>query len=151
MIISFQYDLPSIDKLLVSKETEEMVLFEPFLLINPVTKTDFPSSDEPYYTSLEMQLRHLLYKFDKKWITSERQVILVSNECISTVHFIFDENNEVSKINVFQRSSNLLNLEDDVQFFNYFINKYLTNLKVDINIFVSAPHIFKGKKKKVED
>ncbi|UDY80710.1 hypothetical protein [Geobacillus phage GR1] len=151
MITSFRYELPQIDKLLISKETEEMVLFEPFLLINPITKTDFPPSDEPYYTSLEMQLRHLLYKFDKKWITSERQVIYSSDECISTIHFIFDENNKVKQINAFQRSSNLLNLEDDVQFFNYFVKKYLPDSKVDINIFVSMPHVFKGKKKKIED
>ena len=151
MIKIFQYELPVIEKLSILKETEDMVLFEPFLLINPVTKTNFPPSDELYYTSLEMQLRHLLYKFDKKWITSERQVMYHSDECISAIHFIFDKNYKVTKINVFQRSSNLLNLEDDVMFFNYFVNKYLPDLKVDINIFVSAPHVFKGKKKKIED
>jgi hypothetical protein len=151
MLTSFQYELPVVDELLVSKETEDMVLFEPFLLINPVTKTDFPPSDEPYYTSLEMQLRHLLFKYEHGWITSERQVMYHSEECISTIHFIFDENNKVKQINAFQRSSNLLNLEDDVQFFNYFVNKYLPGSKVDINIFVSMPHIFKGKKKKIED
>jgi len=151
MIKSFQYDLPVAGELLVSKDTEEMVLFEPFLLINPRTDDKFPSSDEPYYTALEMQLRHLLYKFLKGWITSERQVIFSSDECISTVHFIFDEHKEVKQINVFQRSSNLLNLEDDVMFFNYFIKKYLKPEKVDLSIFVSMPHLFKNKKRKVED
>jgi len=133
------------------KTTEEMVLFEPFLLCNAATESnDFPSDDEPYYTALEYQLRHLLYKFDKKWISSERQVIFTSDECISTIHFLFDENMRVNTINVFQRSSNLNNLKDDVQFFNYFVKKYLAR-KVDINIFVSAPHTFIGKSKKVED
>jgi hypothetical protein len=144
--------IPAIFELDVSKETDEMVLYEPFLLLNPVTECiDFPLDDEPYYTSLEMQLRHLLFKFHKGWITSERQVIYTSDECISTIHFIFDEKRNTKGINVFQRSSNVLNLEDDVQFFNYFIAKYFDLLKVDLNIFVSMPHIFKGKTKKIED
>lgn len=149
-MLAFSYT-PKPEQLIVAKETEEMVLFEPFLLLNPRTDNDFPPSDEPYYTSLEMTLRHLLYKFHKGWISSERQVIHSSDECISTVHFIFDEKRNVSAINVFQRSSNLLNLEDDAQFFNYFVAKYLDLLTIDIKIFVSMPHIFKGKLKKIED
>lgn len=144
--------IPDINQLFTSKETSEMVLYEPFLLLNPATDNrSFPLDDEPYYTSLEMQLRHLLFKFRKGWITSERQVMYSSDECISTIHFIFDEEKNIRGINVFQRSSNVLNLEDDVQFFNYFIDKYASYFDVDLNIFVSMPHIFKNKTKKIED
>lgn len=147
----FSY-VPSQDELIVSKETEEMVLFYPFLLLSPRTDDKFPASDEPYYTALEFQLRHLLFKFEKGWIKSERQVIYSSDECISTVHFIFNDEKKVSTINVFQRSSNILNLEDDAQFFNYFIKKYLEESPwITVNIMVSMPHIFKNKLKKIED
>lgn len=149
-MLGFSY-VPEPERLIVAKETEEMVLFGPFLLLSPRTEDTFPESDEPYYTSLEMSLRHLIFKYEKGWISSERQVIYTSDECISTVHFIFNEDKEVSEINVFQRSSNLLNLEDDAQFFNYFIKKYLGNRKVKVNMMISMPHIFKGKKKKIED
>lgn len=149
----FLYDfIPQAEQLPILKETEEMVLFEPFVLLNPITKSnDFPSSDEPYYTSLEMQLRHLLYKFEKGWITSERQVMYSSDECISAIHFTFNNEKEIIGVNVFQRSSNVLNLEDDVQFLNYFINKYASLDRVNLYITVSQPHVFKGKKKKIED
>lgn len=150
-MINFNY-VPQSNELTISKTTEEMILFEPFLLANPKTSVSFPPSDEPYYTALEMTLRHLLYKFDCGWITSERQVIHSSDECISTVHFLFDENKEVKTINVFQRSSNLLNLIDDCQFFNYFIDRYLNgDENIKVNILVSAPHVFIGKNKKIED
>ena len=145
-------DLPKTADLRVIKDTDEMVLFEPFLLSDPYESDKFPPSDEPYYTALEMTLRHLLFKFDKGWIDSERQVIYSSDECISTIHFTFDEDNDLSQINVFQRSSNMNNLRDDVMFFNYFIAKYAEHpFLVDLNIFVSMPHIFKNKNKKIED
>src|SRR5437763_11239386 len=98
MILGFT-KIPTANDLIVAKETDEMVLYEPFLLTNVRTRTTFPPSDEPYYTSLEMVLRHLLFKYEKKWITSERQVIYSSDECISTIHFVFDENDKVTKIN----------------------------------------------------
>lgn len=152
MSMMYSYDhIPSLRELNVAKETDEMVLFEPFILENPETEILFPPSDEPYYTALEMSLRHLLYKFSKGWITSERQVIFSSDECISTVHFLFNEKKQVTSIHVFQRSSNVINLYDDVQFFNHFINKYCESSKVDLKIFVSMPHRFKGKLKKIED
>lgn len=149
-MLGFSYP-PTKDQLIVAKETEEMVLFKPFLLLSPRTEDTFPPSDEPYYTSLEMQLRHLIYKYEAGWISSERQVIYTSDECISVVHFVFDEEKNVSEINVFQRSSNILNLEDDCQFFNYFIKKYLDSRDIKVNIMVSMPHYFKNKKKKIED
>ena len=150
--MQFFIKIPSIDTLFISKETKEMKLYEPFIMMNPPTKSnDFPKTDYLYYKSLESQLLHLLYKFKSGWISYERQVILSGDECISTVHFIFDENKEVSRINVFQRSSNLLNLEDDVQFFNYFINKHLSSKQIELLIFVSMPHVFNGKTKKIED
>lgn len=142
--------IPFIEDLNIVKETEDMVLFEPFLLSNPKTNSnDFPEFDELYYLSLELQLKHLIYKFEKGWITSERQVMLATDECISTVHFIFDNEKNVTGINVFQRSSNLFNIEEDIQFFNYFIEQFI-GTKVDLNIMFSMPHIFKDKILKIE-
>lgn len=142
--------IPYIEDLNIVKETEDMVLFEPFLLSNPKTNSnDFPEFDELYYLSLELQLKHLIYKFEKGWITSERQVMLATDECISTVHFIFDNEKNVTGINVFQRSSNLFNIEEDIQFFNYFIEQFI-GTKVDLNIMFSMPHIFKDRIVKIE-
>lgn len=149
-MLGFSY-VPKEEDLIVAKETEDMVLYGPFLLLSPRTSDEFPPSDEVYYEALEAQLVHLLYKFEHGWIQSERQVFYTSDECISSIHFVFDENKKVSAINVFQRSSNLLNLEDDAQFFNYFIKKHLGgDLSIKTSILVSMPHIFKGKTKKVE-
>jgi hypothetical protein len=149
-MLSYSF-IPRVQDLFVAKETEEMVLFEPFFLQNPVTEDTFPEFDQEYYTMLEHSLYHLLFKFRKGWITSERQIIYSSDECISTVHFILDENKEIDTINVFQRSSNIFNLKEDVQFFNYFIKMYGDPTKVKLNIFVSMPHVFKNKLRKVED
>lgn len=77
--------------------------------------------------------------------------MISSDECISNIHLLFDEQGKVSTINVFQRSSNLYNLDENVQFFNYLINNCLNSEKIDLNILISAPHVFKGKKKKIED
>ena len=130
-------------------EDNKIINYEQFILENPITKNTFPEFDEPYYTHLEYSLRHLLYKFDKNWITSSRQVIMATEECISTIHFVYDNNKKVTNINVFQRSSNINNIEEDMQFLNYFKEKYLT-LDVNINVFVSMPHIFLDRITKVD-
>lgn len=134
----------------VVEETDEVINFEPFIMENIKTKTTFPSSDKLYYEALEAQLVHLLYKFQSGWISSPRQVMYNSDECISNVHFVMNSNREVTRINVFQRSSNLFNLKDDIQFFNYFKKKH--NLDdANVTVFISAPHVFKNKMKKIED
>ena len=138
------------DFLEVSSKNNEIINYESFLLTNPISKKTFPEFDEPYYTSLEYSLRHLLYKYEKKWITSNRQVIHSTDECISNVHFVFDTDNKVTGVNVFQRSSNVNNLEEDVQFLNYFVNKYIDHA-IELNIFVSMPHIFTNRKTKVDE
>ena len=71
-----------------------------------------------------------------------------SDECISNVHFSFI-NGKIIDVNVFQRSSNINNIEEDIQFLNYFINKYI-GYKVNLNILVSMPHLFCKKKTKVD-
>lgn len=148
----FTRRLPEIKDLDIVFDSEEITNYKSFMLKNIETSIDFPFDDELYYSALEHQLRHLIYKFDKGWITSNRQVIYTSDECISTVHFVMNEYKQIVQINVFQRSSNLNNLVDDVQFFNYFVNKYLPNpLLPEINILVSMPHVFKNKHKKIED
>lgn len=137
------------DFLIKGEETEELINYGSFVLCNPITDLDFPEFDELYYTHLEYSLRHLLYKYKKGWIPSNRQVMYSSDECISTIHFVFNNKDEVTEVNVFQRSSNLNNLKEDAQFLNYFINKYLGN-NVHLNIMISVPHIYKNKRTKVD-
>lgn len=131
-------------------ENDSIINYESFMLINPITEKIYPDFDEPYYTHMEFTLRHLLYKFEKGWITSPRQVMFSSDECISNVHFVFDEDMNITDINVFQRSSNINNLKEDAQFFNYFIKKYI-GYPVILNIFISIPHCFKNKKIKIDE
>lgn len=135
--------------LTIIDETKDMILYESFMLEDVHTETSFPNFDELYYKSLEAQLVHLFHKFENGWITSPRQVMKNSDECISNVHFVMSADKKLLKINVFQRSSNLYNLKEDVQFFNYFKKKYLEK-DVPISIFVSMPHVFKHKNIKVE-
>lgn len=151
-MLTFNQEIPESKDLNIVKENKEMVLFEPFLMTNPhvCLPTEPPESDQLYYDSLKAHLVHLLYKFEKGWISSERQVIYSSYECISTIHFTFDDDKKVKSINVFQRSSNLLNIEDDIQFFSDFIFNNIL-YPVELNYFVSQPHILKGKVKKIED
>ena len=132
----------------IESKDEDLINFESFLLMNPITEIKFPEFDEPYYTHMEYTLRHLLYKYEKGWITSPRQVMHSSDECISNVHFSFI-NGKIIDVNVFQRSSNINNIEEDIQFLNYFINKYI-GYKVNLNILVSMPHLFCKKKTKVD-
>ena len=147
---NFKFSEESIDSYLnVTSSDEEITNYESFLLKNPVSKVAFPEFDEPYYTSLEYSLRHLLYKYENNWITSSRQVVHSTDECISNVHFVFNIDNKIISVNVFQRSSNINNLEDDIQFLNYFIRKYLKK-DIELNVFVSMPHEFHKKKTKVD-
>ncbi len=131
-------------------EDNSIINYRSFIMINPITPDSFPNFDEPYYTHMEYTLRHLLYKFKKGWITSPRQVMFSSDECISNVHFIFDNNMNVTDMNIFQRSSNINNLKEDIQFLNYFINKYIKH-PITLSIFISIPHRFKNKKTKVDE
>ena len=136
-------------ELTIVDKTDTLINYEQFILINPITINKFPKFDTLYYEHLEYTLRHLLYKFESGWINSSRQVMMSSDECISTIHFVFDNNKKVTNINVFQRSSNIRNIEEDMQFLNYFKEKYLTS-NVNINVFVSMPHIFLDRITKVD-
>lgn len=150
VLYNFNFKKRSIKEFLnVTSSDEEITNYESFLLKNPISKVVFPDFDEPYYTSLESSLRHLLYKYENNWITSSRQVAHSTDECISNVHFVFNTDNKIISVNVFQRSSNINNLEEDIQFLNYFIRKYL-NKDIELNIFISMPHEFHKKKTKVD-
>lgn len=145
-------------QLVIIDETKDMVSYEPFILKNAHRSTipQKPDFDELYYEHLFLTLKHLIYKYKKGWITSPRQVIYSSDECISTVHLIFDDNKNLTNIHIFQRSSNIVNLEEDVQFFNWFIHhgamlSVEQAHKVETVHFVSMPHRFKNKKTKVDD
>lgn len=138
----------------VRKITKDTIYYNPFIIQNPVTDFVFPDYDEVYYESLLAQLIHELYKFKEGWTSSERQVMVFGNECISTVHFLFDLSGNVTNINVFQRSSNLEIFDKDCQFFNYFIVKELmtenSGIEINLTIFNSSPHRFLSKKHKID-
>ena len=146
------YNEEAIMSLDIVNEDEETVYLEPFMMVNPkIDCTELPAFDKLYYEYLEKTLEHLLYKYEKGWITSPRQVMYSSDECISGVHFLFNKNNSLT-INIFQRSSNIKNIKDDIGFFSYFINKHLSKKydSIVVNHFVSCPHYFKNKKTKVD-
>lgn len=141
------------DELEVEKSTKNMILFKTFVNHNPhndfhfLAEQSYPSSDELYYESLRAQLVHVLHKYSAGWLTSERQLLIATEECISTVQFILNEEGKVSKINAFLRSSNLKQYRDDVTFFNAFIKENYNGMiadNVELDLFVSMPHVITG-------
>ena len=143
-------NLEELNKLEIVSSDNEVEYFESFMFLNPETEKTFPKFDSIYYEMLEAHLLHLHYKFKKGWITSERQVLYSSDECITTVHFV--EYKDSLTLNIFQRSSNIANIKEDMQFFNYLLNKHFSDSykETKFNVFVSMPHKFKNKKYKIE-
>ena len=117
----------------IVNENEKTVNFQSFILSDPQTNVEFPNFNEPYYTHMEYTLRQAMHS---------------SDECISNVHFVYDDNKDIIEVNVFQRSSNIRNLEEDAQFLNYFIDKYIGE-NIKLNMFISMPHYFKDRITKI--
>ena len=114
------------------------------------------SGDEPYYTSVYYQFRHLIHMYNEGWITSPRQLVLTSKDCLSTIHLVVSENG--LSLHCFQRSSNIDNaLEEDIRFLCFLLmsvtklkNVAIAPLWRDIKLFISLPHTFGNNKSKVE-
>lgn len=121
-----------------------------FMLINPKTQIKFPEFDAPFFERMNATLKHKLHCYKEGWITSERQVFYTSDECMTTIQFVFDEQWSCITMNVFMRSSNLRNIDQDIQFLNYFLKENFPNENHTLNVFVSMPHIFLDRITKVD-
>ena len=131
----------------VENENDELINFETFILSNPITENEFPEFDKPFFNRMDATLKHILHCYTEGWINSERQIFYTSNECLTTIQFVFRRNKLV--VNCFQRSSNLKNLKEDAQFLNWFIMNNFSEWPFELNIMVSMPHYFKNKTTKV--
>jgi len=122
-------------------------LFEPTLLrftvptILQKLRNNFKNDIEPeYYRELLARYKHIKYKFREGWIKSDRQLIILSDDCISTIHILPGD-----RINAFIRSSNIDNiLEQDVAFLASLTNK-------ELNVFISMPHSWGNNKTKLQN
>lgn len=114
------------------------------------------SNDAPYYESVYAQFKHLIHMYNEKWITSPRQLVLTSKDCLSTIHLVASENS--LSLHCFQRSSNIDNaLSEDIHFLCFLLMS-VTKLRgyqvaplwKEIKLFISIPHTFGNSKSKVE-
>ena len=142
-----EFDLYRDGILKVENETDKIINYSSFILSDPVTDIVFPEFDKPFFDRMNYTLAHILHCYDAGWITSERQVFYSSNECLTTIQFVNREDR--IQCNVFQRSSNLLNIKEDVEFLNWFMDKHFKGMKKELNILVSMPHVFKDRVTKV--
>lgn len=149
-IYNFDFRKESIkDMLAIEDENSEVINFESFILVNPKTDIVFPENDRLFFERMDATLKHILYCYEHGWIRSERQVFYTSNECLTTLQFVFREDRVM--LNVFQRSSNLNNLKEDIEFLNYFLERNFPSIEKELNVFVSMPHVFKHKLRKVDN
>lgn len=150
VITNFDFVMNDIhEELSIESSSNELTNYESLILVNPITGVDFPGFDKPFFDRMDATLDHILYQYEKGWITSERQVFYTSNECLTTIQFVF--RGDRIQMNVFQRSSNVNNLKEDIQFLNYFLKKVAIKKQMitELNVFVSMPHEFHNKKTKV--
>ena len=137
-------------ELQVRNKKDNLINYKEFILINPKTLIEFPNFDKPFFDRMNATLKHILHCFRNGWITSERQIFYSSNECMTTIQFIEDKKNNNITMNVFMRSSNLRNIDQDIQFLNYFLKENFPNENHTLNVFVSMPHIFLDRITKVD-
>lgn len=138
-------------ELLVRNTKGNVKNYKEFMLINPKTTIEFPKFDRPFFNRMNATLKHKLHCYKEGWITSERQIFYSSDECMTTIQFVFDEQWSCITMNVFMRSSNLRNLDKDLQFLNYFLEKnFDSTMTKTLNVFVSMPHIFLDRLTKVD-
>lgn len=107
-------------------------------------------NDFPYYDRVRGEMVHKLFQYEQGWITSRRQLIITSEDCLSSIHMI--PYKHLHMINVFQRSSNIEHaLLDDLSFMCYmlrFIGRF--GKQLTLNYTLSIPHSFSNQKSKVE-
>lgn len=134
-------------KIEIENSNKDVTNYESFVLVNPTTENKFPDFDKPFFDRMNATLKHIIYQYEQNWITSERQIFYTSNECLTTIQFVY--RNDRVQLNVFQRSSNVNNLVDDIQFLNWFLTNEIKS-SFELNVFVSMPHEFHNKKTKVD-
>lgn len=134
--------------------------FEPILMIydDHTTIEQFAqmfnletSKDPFYYRKIESSLDHLLFKWNNQWIKSRRQLVITSEDCLSTIHLVMTSRSY--SLNVFQRSSNIDNaLIEDIAFLCSWITSRGNQMESrDVKIFSSIPHTFGNNLSKVEN
>lgn len=149
MIKKFDFTKSDIKNELVEvSRSKDLIDYASFMLVDPITEIKFPEFDKPFFDRMDATLKHILYQFKEGWITSPRQVFYSSNECLTTIQFVFRL--DTVEMNIFQRSSNVNNLKEDVQFLNWFLKENFHGIETHLNIFVSMPHEFTNKKTKVD-
>lgn len=112
------------NRLQISKETESMILYQPFsYTFDNINKYPFEElkEDKIYYKMLEGNLDLLLKDYFQGWIKSERQLVFIHPACISFVQFILNNQKEIENIQIVCRSTNLKQMQSDVQFFVNFV------------------------------
>lgn len=114
------------------------------------------TKDYHYYHKIQAELDHLVYRYRNGWITSRRQLIIHSEDCMSAIHLVFAKKlNRIEnslQMNVFQRSSNLDNaFREDLTFLCRWLLDQFDQDDQKLNYFISIPHSFGNKKNKVEN
>lgn len=106
------------------------------------------SKDPVYYRKVEAEIHHKLYQYQHNWITSRRQLVVTSDDCLSAIHIVPNPKNFT--FNVLQRSSNIENaLLEDIAFLAYMLKQCNYN-RCSLNLFISMPHTFGNTKSKIQ-
>lgn len=137
-------------KIFLRNRKDNILNYYEFILENPKTLIKFPEFDKPFFDRMNATLKHKIHCFKEGWITSERQICYSSEECMTTIQFIIEESWNTVTINVFMRSSNLRNIDKDIQFLNYFLYENFRGYIHHLHVFVSMPHIFLDRITKVD-
>jgi len=95
--------------------------------------------DVLYYDRLRAELNHLFYRYEIG-LLGNRQIILVSDECISMIHIL--PSPELTIVNVYQRSCNYkTSFKEDIGFIiDYFMQQHQN---VEINYKIGSLHYYK--------
>lgn len=137
------------NKITIRNRKDNIINYYEFILENPITKLEFPEFDKPFFDRMNATLKHKLHCFKEGWIQSERQIFYSSDECMTTIQFIIEESWRSVTLNVFMRSSNLRNIDQDIQFLNYFLSENFPGYMNKLHVFVSMPHIFLDRTTKI--
>lgn len=120
-----------------------LINLETQLIIEQSKNFDYDlAKDALYYKRLKAELDHIFFKWREGWIGSRRQLILSSEDCISSIHMVFTSKS--LSLNIFQRSSNIDNaLNEDISFFcKWLVENSIPETELLIHLFISIPHTF---------
>lgn len=134
----------------VSDESSNYILFEPFISKNPTQKLEYFGEefihDAFYYRSVMAQFKHMIYKFNLGWIKSERQLILSSDECMSTFHLVTDaKGKKINNFNIYCRSTNMKQMIHDVYLIKCmeeYLKGHFNTSDMETTVIFSNPHLY---------